>query len=93
VSGAILPRAALSTVRGSGAPARMRRALVEPLTSWGGGSPGGYPGGPPTGFSGGGTSHPVLLGWVTRPIVDARVDGRPVREQTAHLFIVHLPAK
>lgn len=89
VTGGILPAAALQTVRGGGAPARMRRALVEPLTTWGGGPPG-YGGGAPAGR---GPGHPVLLGWVTRPLVPARVDGRPVREQTAHLFIVHLPAK
>jgi hypothetical protein len=100
ITGGILPTAALQTVRGRGAPARMRRALIEPLTSGGGppggypGAPGGYPGGPPGGvLAGRGLGHPVLVGWVTRPLVPARVDGRPVREQTAHLFIVHLPAR
>jgi hypothetical protein len=84
VSGGLLPPAALQTVHGGGAPARMRRALVEPLTTWspaGGGRGGASPG------------HPVLIGWVSQPLVPARVDGRQVREQAAHLFLVHLPLK
>jgi hypothetical protein len=35
--------------------------------------------------------HPVLVGWVKRPLVPARVDGHAVREQAAYLFLVHLP--
>jgi hypothetical protein len=102
VTGSLLPPAALQTLHGGGAPARMRRALVEPLTTWStggpgyGGPPGYYPGGYPGAKRGTGVtspSHPVLIGWVSQPLVPARVDGRQVREQAAHLFLIHLPLK
>ena len=62
----------------------MRRALLEALTTW---SPAnsGAPWSPP--------AHPILLGWVDRPLVAVQVDGHPVRNQSAYLVIVHLPAK
>jgi hypothetical protein len=37
--------------------------------------------------------HPVLIGWVTRPLVPARVNGREVNNQANHLFLIHLPLK
>jgi hypothetical protein len=79
--GALLPPAVLQSVRGASAPDRMRRAMLEPLTGG-------------TGYSGGtwqAPDHPVLMGWVKRPLVPARVDGHAVREQAAYLFLVHLP--
>ncbi|HLB78682.1 MAG TPA: hypothetical protein VJO72_16755, partial [Candidatus Dormibacteraeota bacterium] len=89
--GSLVPPAALQTVHGTLAPARMRRALLESLTTMG---PGGYPGGPGGyGSSGSPPNHPVLLGWVNRPLIPARVDGHPVHDQAAYLFLVHLPVK
>jgi hypothetical protein len=67
----------------------MRRALLEPLTGGmvlGYGGAGAAPGGAPPG-------HPVLIGWVKRPLVPAQVDGHAVRDQSAYLFLVHLPLK
>jgi hypothetical protein len=45
-AGTLLPSAVIETVRGSGAPLRMRRALVEPLTTWNPGLQPGYGGVP-----------------------------------------------
>jgi len=84
-SGSLVPAAALQNVHGTRAPDRMRRALLEPLT---GGMSSGY-----GGAAGTAPSHPVLMGWVKRPLVPALVDGHPVREQPAYLFLVHLPVK
>jgi hypothetical protein len=84
-SGALLPTSVLQSVQGTRASDRMRRALLEPLT---GGMVNGYSGGswvPP--------DHPVLMGWVKRPLVPALVDGHTVRDQPAYLFLVHLPVK
>jgi hypothetical protein len=86
-SGSLVPASALQSVHGMRAPDRMRRALLEPLT---GGMVNGYGGAavpaPPP-------NHPVLMGWVKRPLVPALVDGHPVREQPAYLFLVHLPVR
>jgi hypothetical protein len=84
-SGSLLPPAVVQTVHGTDAVARMRRALMESLTTW---SPGSY----------GATfwsqpRDPILLGWVNRPLIPARVDGHSVRDQATNLFIVHLPVK
>jgi hypothetical protein len=86
-AGAPLPSAVLNSIHGRGAPARMRRALAEPLTNWGAFSSRGAGGGWRS------PAHPVLLGWVTRPLLPVRVDGRPVHDQAAHMFLVHLPVK
>ena len=91
-SGSLLPPAALQSVHGKLAPDRMRRALLEPLT---GGMVPGY-GGPVPGYGGASWAppdHPVLMGWVKRPLVPAQVDGHAVREQAAYLFLVHLPVR
>jgi hypothetical protein len=82
---AVLPRAVLPSVQGTSAPARMRRAIIEPLTTWNPANFGGPAWMPP--------DHPMLLGWVSRPLVPAQVDGHPVRSQAAHLFLIHLPLK
>lgn len=86
-SGSLLPPVALRNVHGTHAPDRMRRAVLEPLTS----------GMLVTGYGGTAAvtppSHPVLMGWVKRPLVPALVDGHPVREQPAYLFLVHLTVK
>jgi hypothetical protein len=84
-SSSLLPPAALQTVQGSLAPDRMRRALLEPLT---GGMVSGY-----GGMASMPPDHPVLMGWIKRPLVPAQVDGHTVRDQAAYLFLVHLPLK
>jgi hypothetical protein len=83
--GSLLPPAVLQSVRGTLALSRMRRALIESLTTW---SPNSYGAGtwaPP--------DHPVLLGWVNQPLIPAHVDGHPVHNQAAYLFLIHLPVK
>ena len=61
-AGTLLPPAVLQSLRGASASDRMRRALLEPLTGG-------------TSYSGGtwqAPDHPVLIGWVKRPLVPAR---------------------
>jgi hypothetical protein len=83
-SASLLPTSVMQTVQGTRAPDRMRRALLEPLTT---SSPGS------SGLSWSPPDHPILLGWVNRPLLPARVDGHAVQDQAAHLFLVHLPVR
>jgi hypothetical protein len=83
--GSLLSPAVMQTVHGTQAPARMRRALLESLTTWSPASYGGTFWSPP--------NHPILVGWVNRPLIPARVDGHPVHDQSAYLFLIHLSVK
>jgi hypothetical protein len=55
---------------------RMKRAMLQPLVS----------------YSATTTSlrHPVLLGWVTQPLVNVTVNDRRARELNVNLLFVHL---
>jgi hypothetical protein len=79
-TGTLLPATLMGEILGNSQESRMKRAVLQPLCTTGGTLPNG------TGIP----SVPLLAGWVREPVNRLQVDGRPPREQTATLMLVHV---
>jgi hypothetical protein len=76
--GSLLPSSIAGVGAGDTALDRIKRAMVQPLTS------NAYNAAPLS------LEGPVLIGWAMRPLVNVTVNGRRSRELNVGLFVIHL---
>ncbi len=79
-AGGLLPANLTANVAGTKEEARMKRAVLLPLSTTFNGGPSGWS--PP--------DYPLLVGWIQEPVSPLQVNGGTPREQAASLMVVHL---